>query len=61
MEMELQTLKATLEPALKAYSAANDGKEPRDPYQLQPYAADPAQSAALQRVIQIRSTNSVAR
>ncbi len=60
-QMELQTLKTSLEPALKAYSAANGGKEPHDPYQLQPYVSDSTQSSALQRFIQIVATNNAGR
>jgi hypothetical protein len=61
MQMELQTLKTTLEPALKAYSAANGGKEPHDPYQLQPYVIDSTQQTALERIIQIAATNNPGR
>ena len=46
-------LKATLEPVLKAYRLANGGKEPGDPFQLQPYIANPTQQAALERIIEI--------
>ncbi len=60
-DAELQTLKTKLEPVLKAYSAANAGKEPHDPYQLQPYAAEPTQSRALERLIEITTTNRLAR
>ena len=61
MQMELQTLKTTLEPALKAYSAANGGKEPHDPYQLQPFVIDSTQQTALERIIQIAATNNPGR
>jgi RNA polymerase sigma factor (sigma-70 family) len=47
----------TLNPALKAYSAANNGLHPSDPAQLQPYITTPAQQAALQQVLQARATN----
>ena len=39
-----------LAPALKAYAAANSGREPNDPSQLAPYLTTPAQQAALQKV-----------
>jgi hypothetical protein len=41
-----------LEPALQAFSAANNGQQPTDPAQLLPYLNTPAQQAALQRMIQ---------
>ncbi|HEX4646073.1 MAG TPA: hypothetical protein VH598_10725 [Verrucomicrobiae bacterium] len=42
----------TLQPALKAYSAANNGQNPNDPSQLAPYLKTPAEQAALQKLIQ---------
>jgi RNA polymerase sigma factor (sigma-70 family) len=42
----------TLEPALQAYSAANNGQPPTDPAQLLPYVNTPAQQAALQKMMQ---------
>jgi RNA polymerase sigma factor (sigma-70 family) len=50
---ERVALKATLEPVLNAYRLANGGKEPGDPFQLQPYVTNPTQQAALQRIIEI--------
>ncbi len=50
---ERLALKATLEPVLNAYRLANGGKEPGDPFQLQPYVTDTTQQAALQRIIEI--------
>jgi hypothetical protein len=41
-----------LEPAVKAYAAANNGQQPTDwPTQLAPYATTPEQQAALQLLI----------
>jgi RNA polymerase sigma factor (sigma-70 family) len=54
---EGETLKLALEPALKAYAEANGGKEPVDPSQLQPYLTTPAQRVALERLIQMVTTN----
>ncbi len=42
----------TLEPAVQAFSAANNGQAPNDPAQLLPYLNTPAQQAALQLMIQ---------
>jgi len=42
----------TLEPAMQAFSAANNGQAPNDPAQLLPYLNTPAQQAALQQMIQ---------
>jgi hypothetical protein len=42
--------KNTLEPAYKAYLAANGGKEPTDPAQIAPYLTTPEQQAAFQRI-----------
>jgi hypothetical protein len=42
----------TLQPALQAYAAANNGLKPADPSQLLPYVNTPAQLAVLQRIIQ---------
>jgi hypothetical protein len=50
---ERLALKATLEPVLNAYRLANGGKEPGDPFQLQPYVTDTTQQAALQKIIEI--------
>jgi hypothetical protein len=50
---KIEAARRTLDPALKAYAAAHDGKEPPDPYQLQPYLTTPDQRAALETVIEI--------
>jgi hypothetical protein len=42
----------TLEPALQAYSTANNGQTPNDPAQLLPYVKTPAEQAALQKLMQ---------
>jgi RNA polymerase sigma factor (sigma-70 family) len=39
---------ATMDPAMKAYAAANNGKEPTDPSQILPYLTTPEQQAAYQ-------------
>jgi hypothetical protein len=43
---------------MQAYEAANNGTPPSDPSQLQPYATTPAQQAALQKAIGMKSGNS---
>ena len=50
-----------LEPAYKAYLAANDGKEPTDPTQITPYLTSPEQQAALQRFQQRKAKQSAER
>jgi RNA polymerase sigma factor (sigma-70 family) len=47
-----------LAPVMQAYEAANNGTPPSDPSQLQPYATTPAQQAALQKAIGMKSGNS---
>jgi hypothetical protein len=42
----------TLQPALEAYSTANNGQTPNDPAQLLPYVKTPAEQAALQKLMQ---------
>jgi RNA polymerase sigma factor (sigma-70 family) len=42
---------ATLQPAMKAYAAANNGRQPIDPSQLQPYLTTPEQQAAFQKLM----------
>jgi hypothetical protein len=56
-EVEIQALKTTLQSALDAYAAANNGREPGTPYQLQPYVTTATQQAALQRIIEFYTTN----
>lgn len=43
-----------LNPALKAYAAANNGKQPADPADLLPYLTTPEQQAAYQKLLQNR-------
>ncbi len=47
-----------LMPALKAYAAANGGKEPTDPSQVLPYITTPEQQAAYQTIVQRHGANS---
>jgi hypothetical protein len=46
-------LKASLDPALKAYADANNGREPSNPSELVPYITTPNQQAALERMQRI--------
>jgi RNA polymerase sigma factor (sigma-70 family) len=48
---DLLSLQNTLEPVMKAYSAANNGQIPNDPAQLTPYAPTSEQQAALQKML----------
>jgi hypothetical protein len=50
---KLEAARSVLDPALKAYAAAHNGKEPPDPYQLQPYLTSPDQRAAWEAIIEI--------
>jgi RNA polymerase sigma factor (sigma-70 family) len=45
------SLENILKPALNAYQAANNGMEPTDPSQIQPYLTTPEQQAALQKLM----------
>jgi RNA polymerase sigma factor (sigma-70 family) len=45
---------ATINPAMKAYAAANNGKEPTDPSQILPYLTTPEQQAAYQTLLKKR-------
>ena len=42
---------SAIDPALKAYAAANDGKEPTDPSQILPYLTTPELQAAYQTLL----------
>jgi RNA polymerase sigma factor (sigma-70 family) len=53
---EISSAIAILNPAVKAYAAANNGKEPTEPSQILPYLTTPEQQAALQKLIQSRDT-----
>jgi hypothetical protein len=52
MPEELKTMQSTMEPVMKAYSAANNGQMPNEPAQLTPYVTTPEQQAALQQMLQ---------
>lgn len=47
---------ATLAPAIKAYAAANNGKEPSDPSQFLPYLTTPEQQAAFQTMMKRKNS-----
>jgi RNA polymerase sigma factor (sigma-70 family) len=47
--------RVALLPAMTAYAAANNGKEPTDPSQVQPYITTPEQQAALQTLLRMKS------
>ena len=51
---EISSAITTLNPALKAYAAANNGKEPTEPSQILPYLTTPEEQAALQKLMQSR-------
>ena len=51
----------SLEPVRAAYSVANDGRQPTDPSQLLPYLTTPEQQAALQKLLEARTTRSQAK
>ncbi len=56
---EVSAAIATVTPAMKAYAAANNGKEPTDPSQFLPYLTTPEQQAAFQTLMKRKnSTNS---
>ncbi len=54
---DISTAMATLDPAMKAYAAANNGQQPGDPSELLPYLTSPEQQAALQKILQKKSKN----
>lgn len=56
-EQALAPALTALDDVVKAYAAANNGRQPTDPTQLQPFIATTAQQAALQQVLQYRATN----
>ena len=57
----LRNIMTTMDPVMKAYSAANNGNMPNDPAQLAPYATTPEQQAALQQVLQMKQSAQNAR
>jgi hypothetical protein len=50
---KIEAARKTLDSALQAYAAAHEGKEPPDPYKLQPYLTTADQRAALDTIIEI--------
>jgi RNA polymerase sigma factor (sigma-70 family) len=55
MMNELAPAAKILDSAMKAFAAANNGRDPIDPSQLQPYLKTPEEQAALQKVIEVRA------
>ncbi|HSU57619.1 MAG TPA: sigma-70 family RNA polymerase sigma factor [Candidatus Dormibacteraeota bacterium] len=49
---KIKRIRAVLEPAMQAFSAANNSRSPDDPSQLMPYITTPEQQEALQEVTQ---------
>ncbi len=49
---EFKAVQAIIEPVMKAYCDANNGKTTEEPAQLTPYATTPEQQAALQQMLQ---------
>jgi hypothetical protein len=49
------SLSTLMNPVMKSYMSANNGQQPTDPSQLIPYATNPVQQAALQKIIQSRT------
>jgi type II secretory pathway pseudopilin PulG len=56
-ESQIEALKDDAEPALKAYMAANGGKQPQDPHDLISYTSGSTQLGAVQMLIQMTGTN----
>jgi RNA polymerase sigma factor (sigma-70 family) len=54
---EALAAKRALDPALKEFSAANNGQQPTEPSQLQPYVKTDEQKAALQKLMELRYSN----
>ncbi|MDQ6632318.1 MAG: hypothetical protein M3Y82_11295, partial [Verrucomicrobiota bacterium] len=51
---DLTSVIKILDPAMKAYATANNGKEPALLFQLQPYITTPEQKAALEKILKLR-------
>jgi hypothetical protein len=51
---------ATIEPAMKAYAADNNGQQPTDPSKIIPYLNTPEQQVAYQKLMQKYGTNTMA-
>ena len=58
MPEDLKIMQSTMEPVMKAYSAANNGQMPNEPAQLTPYVTTPDQQAALQQMLQWKRSSS---
>ena len=58
MPEDLKIMQSTMEPVMKAYSAANNGQMPNEPAQLTPYVTTPDQHAALQQMLQWKRSSS---
>jgi RNA polymerase sigma factor (sigma-70 family) len=54
---EISDAIAAIDPALKAYATANNGKQPTDPSQILPYLTTPEQQAAFQTLQRKSPTN----
>ena len=53
-----QVIQKTLNPAIKAYAAANGGRQPDKPSDLMPYLKTPEEKAALEKAIELLEANS---
>jgi RNA polymerase sigma factor (sigma-70 family) len=53
----LKNIMTTMDPVVKAFSAANNGKLPDDPAKLAPYASTSEQQAALQQMLQMKQNS----
>jgi RNA polymerase sigma factor (sigma-70 family) len=56
---DISAAMAAINPALKAYAAANNGSQPTDPSQILPYLTTPEQHAAYQILLKNIPTNGV--
>jgi RNA polymerase sigma factor (sigma-70 family) len=54
---EALAAKRILDPAVKEFATANNGQEPTDPSQLQPYLKTDEQKAAFQKIMDLRNSN----
>jgi RNA polymerase sigma factor (sigma-70 family) len=51
--LDSSNLRASLDPVMRAFADANNGREPSEPADLQPYITTPTQQAALDRAMRI--------
>jgi hypothetical protein len=58
LPQDILALKRVLDPAVKEFSAANDGQEPTEPSQIQPYLKTDEQKAALQKIMELQNARS---